>query len=470
MKKDILLIAFVMNTVSASTQNPFEGIWEGKVNVGMDLRVIFTLKQVENLGFTVTMDLPDNGVKGIVSEDVIVNNDSLVINIKEFRGSYSGKLINQSSITGYWKQGTRTALQLHKVDKVLVTYKPQTPLPPFSYRSEDVIYSNKNGSIQYGATLTTPFGEGPFPAVVLITGSGQQNRDEEIGGHKPFAVIADHLTKNGFAVLRVDDRGVGQTTGDVTSSTTLDFADDISTGLDYLIGRKEIDIKRLGLIGHSEGGMIAPVLAAKRKDISAIVLMAAPGKKTTEILIEQNEAFYTSRGLSKEYVDSYMDLYSVIVRLMANNVDKETVKTKLTTEVDTWINKTRADVVVATSGITNDDKKMQFIEGLVETFTTPWFRYFLSYQPQQFLEKLSCKVLAINGNRDIQIFAGSNLKGIEAALKKSRSKGFQIKEYDGLNHLFQKCNTCSIQEYGDLQETFSVDVLKDITGWLKSEM
>lgn len=471
MKKNILIIVCVMITTNLFSQSSFEGIWEGKVNVGgMDLRVFFTLKQDENKKFTATMDLPDNGVKGIESQDVIVNNDSLIINIKEFQGSYSGKIINQTTITGYWKQGITTALELKKVEKVHVIHKPQTPLPPFSYKSEEVIYSNNNSSIQYGATITMPNGKGPFPAVILITGSGQQNRDEEIAGHKPFAVIADYLTKEGFAVLRVDDRGVGKTTGVVITATTLDFADDVSTGLDYLLTRKEIDKGRLGLIGHSEGGMIAPILAAKRKDISAIVLLAAPGQATTEILIEQNEAFYTSRGLSKEYVESYKDLYSSIIRLMKNNPDKETAKIKVTAEVENWLKKTPANIVVATTGIINDNKKALFIKELIEVYGSTWFHYFLNYEPKQFLEKLTCKVLAINGSKDVQIFSQENLAGIKASLTKSKSKGFQIKEYEGLNHLFQKCNSCTVQEYGTLEETISTDVLKDITAWLKAEM
>ncbi len=470
MKKNILFMVFAMTTVSAFSQNAFVGIWQGKVNIGMDLRVVFTLKQDESKNFTATMDLLDQGITGIVTNDVIVKDDSLTINVKEFQGSYSGKLTNETTITGNWKQGITTALQLNKIEKLPVIHKPQTPLPPFSYKSEDVIYSNNNGSIQYGATITMPFGEGPFPAVVLITGSGQQNRDEEISGHKPFAVIADHLTKNGFAVLRVDDRGVGQTTGDVTSSSTLDFANDVNSGLDYLMSRKEIDKKRLGLIGHSEGGMIAPILAAKRKDISAIVLLAAPGKNGTEVLIEQNEAFYTSRGLSKEYVSSYMDLFSAILHLIKNSPDKEALKIKATAEVESWLQKTPKNIVIATTGIINDDNKSLFIDKIVEAMGSPWFQYFLNYEPQQFIEKLTCKVLAINGSKDAQIFAKSNLAGIEAALKKSKSKSYRIKEYEGLNHLFQKCKTCTVQEYGALEETISTDVLKEIAAWLKAEL
>ena len=470
MKKNILLMAFVVAISSSFGQVSFEGIWQGKVNVGMDLRVVFIIRQDDNQKFTATMDLPDQGLNGIISTDVIVNNDSLVINIKEFQGSYSGKLINQNTIDGNWKQGITTVLQLNKVEKVHLIHKPQTPLPPFSYKSEDVVYNNHNGSINYGATLTMPFGEGPFPAVVLITGSGQQNRDQEISGHKPFAVIADYLTKNGFAVLRVDDRGVGQTSGNVTSSTTLNFVDDVNTGLDYLISRKEIERKRLGLIGHSEGGMIAPILAARRKDISAIVLLAAPGKITTEILIEQNEAIYRSNGLPAEFVRSYMDLYSSIMRIMKNIQDKAIAKTKVTAEVDSWLKRTPSNFVVATTGIINDNKKALFIEALVESFGSAWMHYFLNYDPKKVLEKQTCNVFAINGSKDIQIFSKSNLAGIEAALKKSKSKSFQIREYPGLNHLFQNCDACGVREYGTLQETISIEVLKDISAWLKVNM
>ena len=470
MKTIILIINFAALTISSLSQHPFEGIWEGKIKAGTELRVIFTLSQKENKNLIATMDLPDNGIKGIVSSDVLINQDSLTINVKEFQGSFSGKLVNPTTITGSWKQGISTALQLSKVEKVEVIKKPQTPVPPFSYKSEDVIYTSSSGTIQYGATITLPFGEGPFPGIVLITGSGQQNRDEELSGHKPFAVIADYLTKNGFAVLRVDDRGVGQTTGNVTESTTLDFADDINTALDFLTSKKEIDKKRLCLIGHSEGGMIASILGAKRKDISAIVLLAAPGESGSEILIQQNRASLLAVGLPEESVNSYIDLYSSILDDTEIFDDKDAVREKIAQQVDKWLKKTPAKIIAATTGIINDEKKEEYIDAMARALNTLWLRYFIKFQPAEFLQQLSCNVFALNGSKDVQILSHTNLNAIEIALKKSKSKMYKIQEYEGLNHQFQQCNSCSVQEYGALQETISIDVLKDIVIWLKTAM
>ncbi|HEY0679868.1 MAG TPA: alpha/beta fold hydrolase [Chitinophagaceae bacterium] len=470
MRKYILSVILSLTTFISISQTRFTGIWVGKMNVGTELRIVFYIKQDESKNYTAVIDLPDQGLKGIVSKDVSVKNDSLTIIVKDFQGSYSGKLRNDTTIAGSWKQGISTPLELKKVEKVETVQRPQTPIPPFSYKSEDIVYSNKDGSVQYGATITIPSGKGPFPAVVLITGSGQQNRDEEIFGHKPFAVIADQLTKNGFVVLRADDRGVGQTTGMNASVTTLDFCDDVSVGLDYLIGRKEVNKNKLALIGHSEGGMIAPILAAKRKDITAIVLMAAPGKPTTELLIEQNEAILTSMGFSKEYLKSYLELYSAILYLMKNNNNKDSAKTMVSAQVEGWMQRTNKNIVVATTGIMNDERKAAYIDAMVEAFSSSWFKYFLNYEPQQYIEKLTCKVFAINGSKDVQVISKTNLAGIEASLKKSKSKGYLIKEYEGLNHLFQKCKLCSTMEYGKIDETISPAVLKDITDWLKAEM
>lgn len=467
MKKNILLIAFLVAAIPVFSQNAFEGIWEGKINSGIDLRVIFLLEKDAGNGFIATMDLPDNGIKGIISKDVVVDKDSLVINIKEFHGTYSGKLIDQNTIAGNWKQGSTVALQLYKIEKRQKLYRPQTPMPPFSYKSENVLYSNENNSIRYGATITMPFGEGPFPAVVLITGSGQQNRDEEIAEHKPFAVIADFLTRNGFAVLRVDDRGMGQTTGDVFSATTLDFANDINTALNYLLSRNEIDKGRLGLIGHSEGGMIAPMLASKRKDISAIVLLAAPGRNNMDLLIEQNEAIQKANGIPETYVKEYIDLYSSLLLLIRNTTDMKITRNAITDTVDSWLKKTSKDIIIATTGINDDQKRIRYIDGMVAVSGSPWFQYFLRYNPQDYLEKLRCNVFALNGKKDIQIISKSNLSGIGEALKRSEAKHYKIKEYEELNHLFQKCKACTINEYGVLEETFSVEALNDISIWLK---
>ncbi|HYF32990.1 MAG TPA: alpha/beta fold hydrolase [Chitinophagaceae bacterium] len=470
MKKIMLVIVFAVVAFTAMAQTPFIGIWEGKVTAGIDMRVVFTIRQDEAQKYIATMEVPDQGITGITSRDVSVNKDSIIIHVKQFSGTYTGRQVNDTTIHGEWKQGIGTRLHLKRVEKVTTTQRRQTPVPPFDYRTEDVLYTNKDKTIQYGATITMPHGSGPFPTVILITGSGQQNRDEAIAGHKPFAVIADYLTRNGMVVLRVDDRGMGQTTGETQTATTLDFSQDINTSIEYLKARKEVDKKRLVLIGHSEGGMIAQLLASQRKDIAAIVLLAAPGKSGAEVLIEQNRAISETAGLPKEFVAAYTDLYTSIIEHGKTNADKEILKNKIGEEVERWIKATPANIVIATTGIIGDKKKDEFISNFSETFQAPWFRYFLNFQPAQYLEKVSCKVLALNGSKDIQVLSGPNLAAIEAVLKKSKAPTYKVKEYEGLNHLFQHCKTCTVHEYGMLEETISVKVLEDIAAWLKVEV
>ena len=347
--------------------------------------------------------------------------------------------------------------------------KPQTPIPPFPYKTEDTVYFNKDKTIRYGATITIPEGNGPFPAVILITGSGQQNRDEQIGPHKPFAVIADHLTRKGFVVLRVDDRGMGKSTGELMRATSLDFCGDVGVGIDYLKTRKETDTKRIALIGHSEGGMIAQMLAAQRTDVAAIVLLAGPGTTGKQVLLEQNRAFYSAAGIQEDYVARYMELYSALVD-NANQANKDSIKMMVTRQVEDWIQKTPEDIVKTTTRITDEKTKAAFIGQFSGLLSLPWVRYFLNYDPKEYLEKISCPVFALNGSKDIQVISKSNLPAIEAALKKSRSKDYKIKEYDGLNHLFQQCKTCTTTEYASLDETISVEVLADVAAWLTAKL
>lgn len=470
MKKKIFILVFSIMQLGAFAQNPFVGMWEGKITAGMDIKVIFTIRQDESKKFTATMDVPGQGIKEMTASEVVVSNDSIVISIKEFGGSYAGKQTDGSTIQGEWRQGINTALQLKKIENIQSIRRPQTPVPPFPYKSEDIIYTNKDKTIRYGATITIPDGNGPFPAIVLITGSGQQNRDEEVAYHKPFAVIADHLTRNGFIVLRVDDRGMGQTTGEVHAATTLDFSEDVSVGIDYLKNRKEVDKKRIALLGHSEGGMIAQILASTRTDIAAIVLLAAPGKRGDEVLTEQNRELYTLAGLPKEYVNSYIELYSRLIAHANGRPDSETVKTQVVTQVEEWLQKTPKNIVVATTGIIHEESKAKFIKQFTDILSVPWIQYFVAYDPAHYVEKITCPVFALNGSRDVQIVSKANLAAIETALKNGKSNDYQIKEYEGLNHLFQKCKTCTIKEYGDLDETISVEVLQDIASWLTSKM
>jgi uncharacterized protein len=464
MKKQVILFAIVLAGSFATAQTEFTGIWEGKINAGVEIRIIFQISYDTSKKVIGTMSVPEQGLKN-VSTTVDINGDSIHIGVAQLQSKYSGQL-RGDSIIGNFHQSITLPLNFKKVTSVAEKIRPQTPVPPFPYKTEDLVYTNNDKSITYGATITLPQGRGPFPAAILLTGSGQQNRDEEIMGHKPFAIIADHLTRRGIIVLRVDDRGMGQTSGDVFSATTRDFANDALVSLNYLLNRKEVDKSKVGLIGHSEGGMIAQLIAAERKDISFIIMLAAPGKKTLKLMNDQNEAILTKAGLPADYISAYQELYNeILVTILATDNTNAFEKVKVI--VDRWIAKTPVNIVVATSGITDEKSKEAFITQFVSQLTNPWFRYFLSYDPSPYIKKISTKVLAVNGSSDIQVLSKQNLAGIESALKKSSAKYYEIKQFPGLNHLFQECKKCTVAEYDELEQSISPALLDYISSWMK---
>ena len=465
MKKQILVCTLLSVTLFSSAQTAFTGMWEGKMNAGVELRMIFHISQDALKNFVVTIDCPDQGLRDIKTTAEFIN-DSIHLEITQFQASYSCKLSSDSTIKGVFKQTASMPLDLKKISRIAKKKRPQTPIGPFPYKKEDLVYTNMDKSISYGATITIPHGTGPFPAALLLTGSGQQNRDEEMMEHKPFAVIADHLTRNGFIVLRVDDRGIGNTTGDIFSSTTRDFANDAIVGLNYLKSRKEVDKSKIGLIGHSEGGMIAQIIAAERSDIHFVIMLAAPGEKTLKLMHEQNVAFLTKAGLPENYITHYLDLYDSMLTTIVTT-DTAMITRKIKALVDLWTAKTASNIVMATTGIKDEKSKNDFINQFVSQVGRPWFKYFLNYDPAPYIKKITSHVLAVNGNKDIQVISNTNLAAMEAALKEGRSKSFEVKELEGLNHLFQECKMCTVSEYGQIEQTISPVLLEMITKWLK---
>lgn len=451
----------------AQDENLLPGIWEGKLNLGVELRIVFHITAT-GTGFSASADSPDQSAFGLKCDTVIAAAGNIQIEMRGLRAVFTGRFTSDSTIEGKFTQGAGYPLLLKKVIKPSERKRPQTPQPPFPYTSEDVEYDNASQSLHYGATLTIPPGTGPFPAAVLITGSGPQDRDENIVGHRLFAVLADALSKNGFVVLRVDDRGVGKSTGVFNDATSADFAEDVNTSLDYLLSRPEVDARKTGLIGHSEGGMIAPMVAAERNDISFMVLLAAPGIKPIELMAEQNAAIIKSTGVSPKAIDAYMPFYQ---QLMEAIIEADTLRLadRITGIANRW--KAATDTALLKELGINTDNDLQHMAGnLTRLFSGKWFRYFLAFDPQPYLQKLSCKVLALNGSRDIQVLPASNLGGIKAAFKKGKVKNYTIKELEGLNHLFQTCQACTMTEYGQLEETFSPAALQVITTWLNKQV
>lgn len=473
MKEISLLLLTFLFLHGTRAQKNIDGTWQGKLAVSAtSLRIVVHIKG--NPGnFSATLDSPDQGAKGIPVSRVRLAGDSLLLEIAAVGAKLSGTVTSDSTFSGQWIQGVSLPLELKKLGAAEATAevkRPQTPTPPFSYVSTDVVYTNKDGSIQYGATITKPKGDGPFPALLLISGSGPQNRDEELFDHKPFAVLADYLTRKGYLVLRVDDRGVGQTTGNHQIATSKDFADDASVGLDYIKSLPEVDKTKIGLLGHSEGGMIAQMIASERSDISFVILLAAPGEKTIDLMAHQNEAILQAAGMVNENIASYLSLYRPLTLAITSSSSDTAAKTAATLVVNNWLKKTPKETVLATTGISDEKAKETFINNFSRSLTTPWFRYFFRYDPALFVKNIKANVLALNGDRDIQVVSKYNLAGLKALLQKSKARQFDVIEVRGVNHLFQRCTNCTVTEYGQLEETIAPDVLETIGQWLEKNV
>jgi pimeloyl-ACP methyl ester carboxylesterase len=392
------------------------------------------------------------------------------------KGKYAGVLGgDKKAIDGSWFQGggslPLTMTKTSDTATVKQQRRPQTPKPPFPYETKDVEYWNADKSIRFGGTLTYPKTDAAnpdkktFPAVILITGSGQQDRDETILDHKPFAVIADNLTKNGFLVLRVDDRGMGQTTGDFSKATTLDFAKDVEASLDFLEAQPEVNKEKIGLVGHSEGGMIAPIVANERKEVKYIVLLAGPGIPIIDLMQQQSEAVTLSEGGTLAEAKAIGMLRRVVWEEGNKNLDTATTAKNIRMRAEAWAT-TVDTATLAKIRSRNTASIDEQIRQAISSMSGRWFSFFIAFDPQPYLQKLDCKVLALNGSKDVQVIAASNLAGIRASLQKSRSPKYDAIELPGLNHLFQTCIKCSPSEYGELEETFSTGALEIMDGWL----
>jgi pimeloyl-ACP methyl ester carboxylesterase len=315
-------------------------------------------------------------------------------------------------------------------------------------------------SFDLAGTLTLPEGKGPFPAVVLISGSGAQDRDETLLGHKPFLVLADHLTRNGIAVLRYDDRGVGKSKGNMMNATSMSLAGDAEAAVTYLLSRPEIDRKMIGLAGHSEGGLIAPIVASRNSNVAFIVSLAGPGVSGYDILIRQTRDIQTASGIPEKDIEETIKTNGRLFEMVMAEADQR----KLAKTAMEWYNKE-----LDGQGITPEERKTkmaQFTQGLLSV-NSPWFRYFLAAEPAEYWSKVKVPVLALNGDKDLQVSAAVNLPAIKASLKKAKNRKVTIKAMPGLNHLFQHCNTGSPSEYASIEETFSPEALQIITDWIK---
>lgn len=469
MRKLLLSFITILLSFSAFAQDQFTGDWEGSLNVGQSLVVILHIEGAEPAA---TMDIPAQGAADIACSKVIIDGDKFSFTIPIIKASYTGTLNTEKIIEGTFAQnGMEFPLDLKYKGVTKQIAHPQTPEPPYPYHSEDVVYKNADGSMEYGATITYPKEGKKFPAVLLITGSGAQNRDEEIKGHKPFAVIADQLTKNGYAVLRVDDRGVGKTSKGANDATSADHAKDVYAGITYLKSRKEIKKKKIGLLGHSEGGMIAPIVATEHpKDVGFIILLAGAGVNLIDGMTAQNIAYRKSLNMPENVAEEYGALYKEMAGIIVRADSKEQASTEINSAVDKWKKTANPMTVQYTTGITDEVSQKEFVGKFADMYDGAWFRYLLGFDPQPVLSKVECPVLAIFGEKDIQVLAVPNSKGMEEALAKAPTKNYKIVTIDGVNHLFQECKLCTVAEYGKLEQTISPKALNLITNWMNENV
>jgi uncharacterized protein len=457
MRKSTLILFAFLASLSIYAQD-ISGKWNGVLKAqGGQLRLVFNITHAEK-GFSSTMDSPDQGANGIPVTSTNYENSMLKLEVSNAGIQYEGVLNNENAFVGTFKQGGQSfplILTKGKTEKEKVI-RPQEPIKPFPYYSEEIKFENTKDKIVLAGTLTLPKENGTFPAVVLISGSGSQNRDEELLGHKPFLILADYLTKKGIAVLRFDDRGTAESTGDFKNATTYDFATDVECAIKYLQTRKEINKKSIGLIGHSEGGIIAPIIASKNKEIDFIVLMAGSTLRGDKLLLLQKNKIETQMGINKQILEYNQQIFVGAYEIILNkNLEKEVLSDSL------------SHYFVSKYGNNLPENQKT---ALINQLTSPWMIDFIRLDPAVYLEKVSCPILAINGSKDLQVPSKENLEIIENISKASKNAKIEIKELENLNHLFQECETGLPSEYVTIEQTFSPLALEEISNWILKQV
>ena len=415
MKKAIILFIILFSTALYAQQTDY---YEGNLEF-KGQKLPLTLEVTMDKDTIAMLGSPAQTKELIPATKIVLRNDSLMFSVKQLKATYKGK-INQTkdTIYGTFKQMfLELPLCLVKKEKPeIIVNRPQNPPANPSYIQEEISFRTEGVDYEFKGTLTYPKKEGKYPLMIMISGSGIQNRDEEIMQHKPFAVIADYMANNGIAVFRYDDRGFGSKNAELFNATTFDYALDVESAINAVKNHPNIDANKIGLVGHSEGGLIAPIVASRNSDVDFLILLAGPGVNGMEVLVEQTKAILKANGYSKKEIEAQVEALKKRELPDLNNV---------------------------------------------------WMKCFLNLEPSVYLEKVKQPILVLNGTKDLQVLHYQNLPAIKKALKEGGNKSYKIHKLKGLNHLFQECKTGSPNEYYQIEQTISPKVLKLMKDFVK---
>lgn len=463
-----LMMMFLLSAFRVGAQVPNE--WEGKWWLGiiseasLPLNLTFAREGADSSGLRPLIYSPTQSEKAIEPLTWTYRNDTLKMEVKSigFKTTLRYRA-DSGNFEGTLRQNLlRTSITLEPSAGIYRINRPQEPREPYAYTEECLVLKHKDkygDRIEVGVTITYPKGDGKYPCVILISGSGQQNRDEEVFGHKPFKLIADYLTRNGVATLRYDDRGVGESSGSLSKMTTYTQADDAEWLFKWLKKHPKIDRKRIGIIGHSEGGMIGPMIAARNKDVAFVVMLAGPGCSGAEILRQQIVAMLRASGVEDEKLIDARDKWQKIC-----------LESTFTHSPEQYDSIFKAAAKLLTKDMTNAERRaigMTQYDAIVmaQQMQSEWFRTFVKIDPKDYLTKLRCPVLAINGEKDLQVLADENLEAIAQYVRPSL---LTERKFENLNHLFQHCKKGLPSEYMLIEETMSEEVLVYLSQWVKA--
>ena len=463
--KTLSILLLTLCSLLAQAQT-IVGDWQGTLEVqGTSLRIIFHITESDG-ALTATLDSPDQGATNLATNETTFQDDQLTIKANQLGIVYEGILSdNDSTVEGTFTQGGMAMpLTLTRgAGKAEAVVRPQDPTS-FPYQQEEVRFANPEGH-QLAGTLTIPQ-DGAFEqVVVLISGSGPQNRNEELGpmNHRPFLVLSDYLTRHGIAVLRYDDRGVAESEGDFAKATSQDFAEDAQSAVAFLRGRSDTQEKQIGLVGHSEGGMIAPMVASQTDAVDFIVLLAAPGIPIVELMKLQNDRAAQAEGVPAKVREANLAAMSAAYDYLTANQKAEKSELK-----QGLIRMLKASDEKRPENANPDTVSLEAqYERQAAMMTSDWFLYFINYDPAEYLRQVSCPVLAINGALDVQVTADENLAGIEEALAAGGNRNVTIKKMKKQNHLFQQATTGAASEYGKIDETFNEATMDYLVSWIR---